>query len=71
MMDGGAVSWKSVNPSLTVIFTMQDEYIAVHHKATKQALWLRNLIMKIKVVDSIKRPLRIFCDNSVSLVVRE
>lgn len=67
MMAGGAVSWKSVKQSLIATSTMQDEYITVH-KATEQALWLRNFILEIKVVNSTKRPLRIFCDNSVLLV---
>lgn len=66
MMAGGAVSWKSVKQSLTATSTMQAEYIAVH-EATGQALWLRNFILEIKIVDSIQRPLKIFCDNAAAV----
>lgn len=66
MMAGGAVSWKSVKQSLTATSTMQAKYIAVH-EATGQTLWLRNFILEIKIVDSIQRPLKIFCDNAAAV----
>lgn len=66
MMAGGAISWKSVKQSLTATSTMQAEYIAVH-EATGQALWLRNFLLELKVVDFVQRPLKIFCDNAAAV----
>ena len=36
-------------------------------EATNQALWLRNFISGLKIVDNIDRPLRIYCDNSAAV----
>lgn len=32
-------------------------------EATSHALWLRNFVSSSKVIDSIERPIRIYCDN--------
>nr|GEV95993.1 retrovirus-related Pol polyprotein from transposon TNT 1-94 [Tanacetum cinerariifolium] len=37
-------------------------------KATSQALWLRNFISGLRIVDTICRPLKIFCDNSTAVL---
>jgi len=63
MMSGGAVSWKSCKQSITATSTMEAEYIACY-EATRQAIWLRNLISGMRLVDSISRPLTIYCDSS-------
>ena len=34
-------------------------------QATSQGVWLKSFISRHRVMDSISRPLRIFCDNSV------
>ena len=36
-------------------------------EATVHALWLRNFILGLNVVDSIARPLRIYCDNFAAI----
>ena len=33
-------------------------------EATSQGAWLKSFITGLRVMDSISRPLRIFCDNS-------
>ena len=33
-------------------------------EATSQGTWLKSFITGLRVMDSISRPLRIFCDNS-------
>ncbi|KAK9932492.1 hypothetical protein M0R45_019728 [Rubus argutus] len=66
VLAGGAVSWRSVKQSLTATSTMQAEYIAIH-EATGQALWLRNFISELKVVDSIEKPLKLYCDNAAAI----
>ena len=45
---------------------MQAEFIACYGAAT-QAVWLKNFISGLLVVDSIARPLRIYCDNSAAV----
>ncbi|KAI5311941.1 hypothetical protein L3X38_041114 [Prunus dulcis] len=62
LFGGWAVSWKSVKQSLTATSTMQAEYIACY-EATSQAIWLRNLIRSLRVVESIERPILIWNDN--------
>lgn len=62
-MAGGALSWKSVKQALTASSTMQAEFVALYGAAT-HSMWLKNFISALGIVDSISRPLKIFCDNS-------
>ena len=41
---------------------MEAEFVACF-EATVHGLWLRNFISGLGVVDSIAKPLRIYCDN--------
>jgi hypothetical protein len=59
---GGAISWKSSKQTITATSTMHAEYIACY-EATGQAVWLKNFIPGLKVVDNISRPLLLYCDN--------
>ncbi|KAL6315730.1 hypothetical protein AAG906_006592 [Vitis piasezkii] len=43
--------------------TMEAEFVACF-EASSHALWLRNFISGLGVVDSIAKPLRIYCDNT-------
>lgn len=63
MLAGGAISLKSVKLTLVASSTMHAEFVACYG-ATVQAVWLRNFISGLKVVDSISRPITIYCDNS-------
>ena len=63
MMAGGAVTWKSVKQTLTVSSTIEAEHIACY-ESTCQPIWLRVFISALRVVDSILRPLKLYCDNS-------
>lgn len=58
----GAVSWKSAKQSVLTTSTMEAEIVACF-EATNHALWMRNFI-GLGIVDSIAKPLRIYCDNS-------
>ena len=42
---------------------MYVEFIACYG-ASSQAIWLRNLILELQIVDSISRPIVIYCDNN-------
>jgi hypothetical protein len=66
MLAGGAISWKSKKQTIVASSTMQAEFIACYAAAT-HAAWLRNLVTGLRIVDSISRPMRIFCDNSAAV----
>lgn len=66
MLAEGAVSWKTNKQSLTETPTFQAEYIAVF-EATGHALWLRNFVSRLKIVDSVVRPMKIYCDNAAAV----
>ena len=58
----GDVSWKSVKQSLIATSTMEVEFIACY-EASNQAIWLRNFITGLCIIDGIERPLRINRNN--------
>jgi len=62
----GAISWKSTKQTVIVASTMEAEFVACF-EATVQANWLRNFVSGLGIVDSIAKPLRIYCDNSASV----
>jgi hypothetical protein len=66
LLAGGAISWKSSKQTIVATSTMEAEFVACY-EATTQALWLRNFIGGLKIVDSIARPIKIFCDNSAAV----
>ncbi|KAL6342944.1 hypothetical protein AAG906_016964 [Vitis piasezkii] len=66
MLSNGPISWKSHKQPLIASFTMEAEYVACY-EATCHAIWLRNFVSGLHVIDSIMRPLRIYCDNSVAV----
>ena len=45
---------------------MEVEFVSCFD-ATSQGVWLKSFIFGLRVVDSISRPLRIFCDNSTAV----
>ncbi|CAL2256766.1 unnamed protein product [Prunus armeniaca] len=65
-MAGAAVAWKTAKQSGVSSSTIFSKYIAFY-KATSHAVWLRNFIKDIKVVDSISRPIRIYNDNTAAV----
>ncbi|KAD6454698.1 hypothetical protein E3N88_09404 [Mikania micrantha] len=66
MLSGRPISWKSHKQQLTTTSTMMAEYVACYN-ATCHAMLLRNLIKGLKVVNSIQRPMKIYCDNSAAV----
>ncbi|CAH9126735.1 unnamed protein product [Cuscuta epithymum] len=59
----GAVSWKSGKQTVIATSTMEAEFVACF-EATVHGLWLRNFVSGLRIVDSIAKPLKIYCDNS-------
>ena len=62
MFVGGAISQRSTKQTLTAISTMEVEFVSCF-EAISHGIWLKSFIVGLKVVDSISRPLRIYCDN--------
>ena len=63
MMAGGAVSWRSAKKTLIGTSTMESEFIS-YFEATLQGVWLKSFIYGLRIMDSISKPLRMYCDNS-------
>ena len=59
---GGAISWKNSKQSVTASSTMYAEFVACY-EASVQVEWLKKFIPGLRVVDSIQRPLIMYCDN--------
>ena len=66
MLAGGAVSWRSVKQTLTATSTMKAEFVSCF-EATSHGVWLKSFMSGLRVVDSISRPLKLYCDNSVAV----
>jgi len=67
MLAGGAVSWCSVKQTLTASSTMAAEFVACY-EASNHGIWLRNFVTGLKIVESIERPLKLYCDNKSAVL---
>jgi hypothetical protein len=63
---GGAISWKSSKQTVTASSTMYAEFIACY-EASGQVKWLKKFIPGLRVVDSIEKPLKMYCDNEPAI----
>ncbi|XP_048326799.2 secreted RxLR effector protein 161-like [Ziziphus jujuba] len=66
MLASGAVSWRSVKQTLTATSTMKAKFVSCF-EATSHGVWLKSFISGLRVMDSISRPLRLYCDNSAAV----
>jgi len=66
MLAGRAVSWKSAKQILIATSTMEAEFVSCF-EATSHGVWMKSFIYGLKIVDSISRPLKIYCDNSAAV----
>ena len=66
LMAGGAVSWRSAKQTLTATSTMEAEFVSCF-EATSHGVWLKSFIFGLRIMDSISRPLRMYCDNSAAV----
>ena len=64
MLADGVVSWRSAKQTLIATSIMEAKFVSCF-EATSHGVWLKGFISGLRVVDSISRPLRIYCDNSV------
>ena len=66
MLTDGNVSWRSEKQTLIATSTMEAEFVSCF-EATLHDVQLKSFIFEIRVVDSISRSLRIYCDNSIAV----
>ena len=66
MFAGGAVSWRSAKQTLIATSTMKAEFGSCF-EATSYGVWMKSFISGLRIVDSISRPLKVFCDNSAAV----
>ena len=67
LLAGGAISWKSVNQSIVASSTMTAEFVACS-EASNHGIWLRNFVTGLRIMDGIKRPLKLFYDNKSAVL---
>ena len=60
------VSWRSAKQTLIETSTMEVEFVSCF-EATSHGVWLKSFISGLRVVDSISRSLRIYCNNSTTV----
>ena len=65
LADGG-VSWRSAKQTLTATFTMEAEFVSCF-EASSHGVWLKSFISGLRIVDSISKPLKLYCDNSTTV----
>src|SRR3954471_5075587 len=63
ILNGGAVSWKSSKQETLADSITEDEYLAAS-EASKEGVWIRDLISLLGVVPDSANPLDLYCDNS-------
>ena len=66
MFVDGVVSWRSAKQTLIATFTMEAEFDS-YFKATMHDVWIKSFIYGLRIIDSISRPLKTFCDNSATI----
>ncbi|XP_051118529.1 secreted RxLR effector protein 161-like [Andrographis paniculata] len=65
MLAGGTISWRSAKQSITATSTMEAEFVSCF-ETSSHGVWLKSFISELRVVDSISRPIKLYCDNSVA-----
>ena len=65
-LGGGAVSWASKKQTCISHSTMESEFIALAATG-KEAEWIRNLLLDIKLWPSPVPPISIYCDSQATL----
>ena len=61
---------KRKKKTLIATSTVEAEFVSCF-EATSHGLWLKSFISGLRVLDSISRPLRIYCDNSAAVFMVE
>jgi hypothetical protein len=64
---GGAISWSSSKQTVMTLSMMYAEFVTCY-EAVGQTMWLKKFVPDLKVVDSIERPLKLYCDNEPAVL---
>ena len=67
LISGGSISWKSVKQSIVASSTIAVEFVACY-EASNHGIWLRNFVTRLRIMDGIERPLKLFCDNKSAVL---
>lgn len=65
---GGAISWRSKKQDSVAMSSMEAEYIAAS-EAAKEAVWLKEFLSTLKIIDSARKPVMVYCDNQAAIKV--
>ena len=60
-----AVSWRSVKQNLIATSTKTEFFSCF--EATLHGVWMKSFIYGLRIIDSISRPLKVFCDYPVAI----
>ena len=66
-MASGAISWRSAKQTLVASSTLAAEFVACY-EASNQGIWLCNLVTRLRILEGVERPLKIFCDNKSTVL---
>jgi hypothetical protein len=67
MLAGGVISWRSAKQIMIAPSTMTAEFITCF-EASNHKIWLKNFVTCLHIVDTIKLPLKLYCDNSSTVL---
>ena len=56
--------------TLIATSTMEAEFVSCF-ETTSHGVWMKSFISRLRIVDSISRPLKIFCDNLATVFLVE
>ena len=62
----GVVSWRNVKQTLTATSTMEAKFVS-YFEASSHGVWLKSFISGFRIVNSISRPLKLYCDKLVAV----
>jgi hypothetical protein len=66
MLVEGLISWKNAKQSIIASSNIQVEFVACY-EATGQAVWMKNFILRLQVIDCIAKPLTLLCNNEAAV----
>lgn len=67
-LNGGVVTWSSYKQETIVDSIIESQYITTN-EVTKEAVWLKKLLIYLGIVPSIVEPVEIFSDNEGAVVL--
>jgi hypothetical protein len=67
MLTRGAISWRSAKQSMIASSTMTTKFIA-YFETSNHEICLKNFIIGLRIVDTIKLPLKLYYDNSLAVL---